>query len=180
MANKNFRWLTNDIDASLVLKVIYKKDDFNEEYAVFNVKDVLDVVGDKLDIETANIDDLTNLLTIGIVRFVNVGDINDIIDIPFRNLYKLYNNGNVLGNDTNILISFNEIEAFSIIDDKIDKNYLIFSALISDISEDLEKVMRIASEFSSYSMQEKFDAMSEITFINHRRLLVDVKKDEFK
>ena len=39
-----------------------------------------------------NIDDLTNLLTVGMVRFCNITDSQDILDVPFRNLYKLYYN----------------------------------------------------------------------------------------
>ena len=84
--NSNFKWLTRDIDNSLILKVLYNDSD----YAVFNVLDVLEVTGDRLDVETANIDDLTNLLTVGMVRFYNINDVSDIVDIPFRNLYNLY------------------------------------------------------------------------------------------
>ena len=173
MTNNNFKWLTYDIDSSMVLKVIYDKDKIDSDYAIYNVIDVLEVTGDKLDIETANIDDLTNLLTVGIVRFVNVSDINDVLDIPFRNLYKLYENSNILGEKSDKMMSFEEMNVFSVIDGNFRNNYLIFSTLIDDISDDLYDVMKIAYEFGSYGMQEKFDALTKITMINHRRIIND-------
>ena len=175
MTNKNnFRWLANDIDNTLVLKLVYKNNNDNEEYHVFNVLDVLETTGDKLEVKTANIDDLTNLLSLGIVRFVNVSDSSDILDIPFKKLYLLYKNASVLGE--NILgkeMTFKELDAFSVIDGEYVDDLLVMSSLINIVTDDLDKVMKIAYEFDNYSMQEKFDAMSEITIINHRRLIVD-------
>ena len=175
MTNNNFKWMTNDIDNSLVLKVIYKKDNKFEEYAIFNILDVLDVTGSKLDVENANIDDLTNLLTIGIVRFANINDTSDILDIPLRNLYGLYENGNILGENTQKLIPVSQLDPFSIIDGTIRNDFLVFSAIISDCSNDLNEVMNIAKDFGNYGMQNKFDALSKVNLINHRRLLLDTK-----
>lgn len=175
MTNKNnFRWLTNDIDNTLVLKLIIKNGDGSEVYHIFNVLDVLETTGDKLDVKTANIDDLTNLLSLGIVRFVNVGDNNDILDIPFKKLYLLYKNASVLGDTvTGKMMSFKELDVFSVIDGVVQDEFSISSSVINNVSEDLDTVMRIAYEFDNYNMQEKFDAMSEITVINHRRLITD-------
>lgn len=168
--NENFKWMALDIDNSLVLKVLYNDDD----YAVYNVLDVLEVTGDRLNVETANIDDLTNLLTIGMVRFYNICDSNDIIDVPFRNLYKLYYKEDIMLEEMESKeIFFSELEAFSIIDGTIHNNYRVISSVFSKPSLELVKVMGIANKFSSYGMQEKFDAMSEITMINHRRLKED-------
>lgn len=175
MTNNNFKWLINDINSSLVLKVIYKKNDVREEYAIFDVFDVVGATGDKINIETANIDDLTKFLTLGMVRFVNTDDISDILDVPFRNLNMLYQNGNIIGVDTNKLIPMSKLEAFSIIDGSVKNEYFVFSALINDISDDLKEMMKIASEFGSYGMQEKFVALDKITMINHYRLMEDNK-----
>ena len=173
MTNSNFRWLTYDIDNSIVLKVVNELDD--RQTTVYNVLDVLEVDGDKIDVKTANIDDLTNLLTIGIVRFANVNNQNDILDIPFRNLYKLYESSSVLGNGENKYILSSSLDCFAVISGKTHKLLKIFPVLIRDISDDLKEVIKIAYSFGSYGMQEKFDALSEITMINHRRLLVDRK-----
>lgn len=171
--NSNFKWLAHDIDNSLVLKVMYN----DSEYEVFNILDVLEVTGDKLNVETANIDDLTNLLTVGMVRFCNITDSQDILDVPFRNLYKLYyNDGVLLKEMENKIVSFSDIDVFSIIDGTISNDYKIIAAVFSKPTEELDKVMRIASSFSSLNMQEQFDAMSEVTMINHRRLKEDNMK----
>ena len=170
MANDNFKWLTFDIDSSIVLKIVYKN---TNDYTIFNVIDALDVSGNSLNIMTANIEDLTNLLTIGIVRFANMGDLNDIIDIPFRNLYKLYQNGNKLGDNTDSVLSFGDIDAFSVIDGNLRNDCLIYPMIINDVSNDLYRLMEIANGFGSYRMMKKFETLSEITLINHRRLIND-------
>lgn len=173
MANDNFKWLTYDIDSSIVLKVVRKNNDKIDDCVIFNVIDVLDVSGNSLNIMTANIDDLTNLLTIGIVRFANMGDLSDVIDIPFRNLYKLYENSNRLGEDISIGLSFLDIDAFSVIDGSVRSDCMVYSTIINDVSSDLSRVMEIACEFGSYRMMKKFEVLSEITLINHKRLVND-------
>lgn len=178
MTNKNnFKWLADDINSTLVLKVVFIKDNLEKFYGVYNVIGVLETTGDELEVKTANIDDLTNLLTLGIVRFVNVGDNSDILDIPFRNLYKLYLNASELGeNVQKRALSFTELDMFSVIDGTVRNNFSVISAKIDSVSEDLNEVMKIAYEFGNYSMQEKFDALNKITFINHRRLINDEKE----
>ena len=173
--NKNFKWLAKDIDSSIVLKVIYNNNGLMEEYAVYNVLSVLEVDGDELEIKTANIDDLSNLLTVGIVRFVNVSDSGDILDIPLRNLYKLYEKGNILGNSMDKSISFGELDCFSIIDGSMNQDYMIHSVLINEISNDLRIILEIAHNFLSYSMKEKYASLEKITMINHRRIINDLK-----
>ena len=173
MANDNFKWLTYDIDSSIVLKVVRKNNDKIDDCVIFNVIDVLDVSGNSLNIMTANIDDLTNLLTIGIVRFANMGDLSDVMDIPFRNLYKLYENSNRLGEDISIGLSFLDIDAFSVIDGSVRSDCMVYSTIINDVSSDLSRVMEIACEFGSYRMMKKFEVLSEITLINHKRLVND-------
>ena len=174
MANKNFMWVEEDIRDTLVLKVIYRENGKEELYGIFEVLDVLETTGEQLDIKTANIDDLTNMVNYGMVRFVNVVDDSDIIDIPLRNLIVLYRNGNVLGNTcVKKIVSFRELEAFSIIDGAITDDLEIIPALINKPSEDLENIMNVSSLYAGYGMQEKFNALSEINLINHRRLMRD-------
>lgn len=177
MTNNNFKWLMNDIDKTLILKVIYKRNDKEEEYGVFNVFDVLETTGEELEVKTANIDDLTSLLTLGIVRFVNILDSSDVLDIPFRNLYLLYQNANALGeNTTSRVMSLEDLDIFSVIDGTVRNEFLVVSATINEPSAELDEVMKIAHEFGNYSMQEKFDALSKITVINHRRLVAEQKE----
>lgn len=172
--NKNFKWLTSDIYSTLVINIMA---DNNTLLGTFDVSDILETTGDKLEVKTANIDDLTNFLTLGIVRFVNVIDSDDIVDIPFRNLYMLYQNASVLGmNVKGRLMTFNELGVFSVLKGTVRDDLLISSSLIDEISDDLKEIMKIAYEYGSYGMQEKFDAMSRVTVINHRRLQEDRKR----
>lgn len=173
--NKNFVWLKNDIYSTLVIKVMYDKDTL---FGVFNISDVLETTGEGLEVVTANIDDLTNFLSLGIVRFVNVIGENDVLDIPFRNLYKLYENASVLGvKEEGKLISFQEVDAFAVINGVVINDLLVSCSLVDKVSNDLNDVMKIASEFGNYSMQEKFDAMTKVTMVNHRRLMFEAKEN---
>ena len=52
----------------------------------------------------------------------------------------------------------------------------VFSAMISNPTEELNEVMKIASLFGGYGMQEKIDALNRITLINHRRIIKDDKE----
>ena len=177
----NFEWLTGDIDNSLVLKVVYKKDNIYEEYGVFNIGEVLETPCDELDVASGNIYDMTNLLTLGVVRFVNVSDRADVLEIPFKKMYFLYKNSNILGEEEqDKLISFGELDTFSIIDGTIRNDLLVFSAVINEPTDDLKEVMKVAAEYGEYGMQEKTDALRKITVVNHRRIVNDRKTKTLK
>ena len=172
----DFKWLVNDINSTLVLKVVSRVASDSSDYGTYCIQDILENDWDKLNIKTANIDDLTNLLTLGIVRFVNMIDSSDMLDIPFRNLYKLYESADVLGvNKDGRLFSFQEIDAFAVIDGVVRNDLLLSCSLVNKISEDLNDVMKIAYNFGKYGMQEKFDALTKVTLVNHRRLMFDNK-----
>ena len=178
--NNNFKWLKNDIDSTLVIKIISNKFN-NDNYGVYYVYDVLESDWDKIDVKFANIDDLTNLLTLGIVRFMNVVNEKDILDIPFRNLYKLYKNANVLGSEKKgKLTSFSELDTFSVIDGDVKDNLMVYSAVVDRVSDDINEVMKIAYEFGSYGMQQKFNALLRINDINHKRLMEEKKNSVSK
>lgn len=195
MNEKNFKWLMNDIDNTLVLKVVYMKNGIQEEYCVLNVIEVLETFCDKLDIAVGNINDLTNLLTLGVVRFANIVDSSDVIEIPFNKMYLLYHNGWRLPNveipfsdiDNKVnkfeitdykegkLISFNDLGIFSVIDGIVRNDLFLFPVVIDNVSNDLISVMEIAYKYNQYDMQEKFDALKKVDEINRRRLIRDFK-----
>ena len=179
--DKNFKWLLHDIDSTLVLKVVYLDNGKEEEYGVFNVMNVLETPCEELEVDTGNINDLTNLLTLGIVRFTNMIDLRDVVEIPFKKLYLLYKNACVLEDDKEgTLIPFSDVDTFSVIDGTIRNDLLLFSATIDKVSEDLSNVMKIAYEYDGYDMQEKFNALLKITEINHRRIMTEEKEKILK
>ena len=176
----NFKWLADDIDNTLVLKVI-SNDTSEISYGAYCVYDILETDGDKIDVKTANIDDLTNLLTLGIVRFVNIGNNNDVLDIPFRNIYLLYKNARVLGEDIEgRLMSFKELDVFSVINGNMHDDLLVFSGVIGNVSDDLKVLIDVAYNFGKLGMQEKLDVLNKITMINHRRIISDKKEKELR
>lgn len=177
----NFKWLIGDIDSTLVLKVVYKKENVCEDYGIFNIEDVLETPCDKLEIDAGNINDLTNLLTLGIVRFINTNNRSDVLEVPFRLLWLLYRDANVLGveNDEKF-ISFKELDTFSVIDGTVRNDLFVFSAKINEPSVDLRKVMEIAYEYGNYGMNEKIKALEEVDDINHKRLLTEVKNRSYR
>ena len=144
---------------------------------IFNIEDVLETPCDKLEIDAGNINDLTNLLTLGIVRFINTNDRSDVLEVPFRLLWLLYRDANVLGveNDEKF-ISFKELDTFSVIDGTVRNDLFVFSAKINEPSVDLRKVMEIAYEYGNYGMNEKIKALEEVDDINHRRIISDEKE----
>lgn len=174
MKNKNtFYWLKNDIESSLILKVYLNNDKL---LGIFEIVNVLETDGDDLNIKTANIDDLTNLISLGIVRFANIINKDDIIDIPFRKLYKLYINANILEEkQQGRKVSLEELDGFSVINQSIKENIMIYPIIYNTIPESLLKVIKVSFEFGNYGMQQKFDALSDINLLNHQRVNEDNK-----
>ena len=149
MMNNNFKWLASDIDNTLVLKVV--SNDMKKSYGAYCVLDVLEADGDKIDVTTANIGDLTSLLNLGMIRFINIGNGNDVLDIPLRKIYLLYKNAMILGGEQEgKLLSFKELDAFSVIKGKMRDDLLVFSGVIGDVTNELNDVMEIAYLFGSY------------------------------
>jgi len=173
--NNNFKWLVNDIYNSMILKLYYKKNNSSMMCGSFDVLDVVNTIGDELDIEFANIDDMTKLLTMGMVRFTRVDDISDIIDIPFRNLYKLCQNYNE-NLDGSQVVSLEELEAFAVFDGAlINKGYYVEGCIVQELTEEIKRLIEVASGFGNLGMQEKFDALTEVNMIDYRRIQSDKK-----
>ena len=167
--NNNFKWLVNDIYNSIVINLCFRSGNRSILCGTFEVLDVLNTTGDELDIEFANIDDMTNLLTMGMVRFVRVDDIGDIIDIPFRNMYKLYEK--VDGENS---ISLEELDAFAIFDGAlIDKGYSLEISIVQELTDEMKKMIDVASKFGDLGMQANFDALTEVNMINYKRIQND-------
>lgn len=165
---ENFRWLIEDIYNTLTFNLYHK----DEVIATYEIYDIYEANMDKLKVEDANIDDITDLLTICIVRFVNMSDNTEIIDIPFRNLYKLYEKASKLGIDDGKVISLSELDAFAIIDGYVPKSeeFKIMSVVINNISDELKKMLDISKEFGNLGMQDSFMALCEVDTINVRRM----------
>lgn len=176
---KDYEWLVRDIDNSLSLIIVYKNNNKTNVYGTYYPSELINICGDDVLVEPANIDDLNNLLSFGVIRFKNVvaDSAADVVDIPLSNIYKLYENANFLSlkdekyTDNGKLINHEEIEAFIILDGfKPGNKFKILTTCIDKPSEYLEKFMNIARDFSELGMQEKFNAISDINLLNYKRI----------
>ncbi len=172
---ENFRWLIADIYSTLFF-ALYNKD---EMYGTYEILNIYEANMDRLKVEDANVDDLTDLLTICVVRFVNISDEADIIDIPFRKLHMLYDNANKIQSEEEVKkIDLLELEVFALIDGFIPKNddFKVAPVVINDVSLELGKILEVSKSFGNLGMQETFDALCSIDTLNQRRMKEDRRK----
>lgn len=176
MDNTNFSWIVKDIYDSLLINLFYKEEDGRTLCSSYEVASIIAPDGGKVNVGFANIDDITNLLTICSVRFVSVMDNRDIIDIPIRNMYRLYDNATRLGEEGSGLVGLNDLDAFAILDGAMIRDkYLIMPVLVKKVSQELLEIINTSKEFGGLGMQEKFDAISSTNMLNYRKIRDDNK-----
>lgn len=167
----DFNWMVRDIDISIIFML--SKD--NHVVSGYQVYGILSTDMNELAIKFANVDDLTNFVNYAVVRFVDVKNNNNIIDIPVRKLSLLYKNANKIEEGTSRKkIKLNELECFSVLNEEaISDGYLIEAINFNDVSDELTKVMDITANYFNMGMQEKFDALANINLINYQREKVE-------
>ena len=160
-----FDWLLNSIDSSVVF-MLY---DGNNQVTGYEASSVLSGDMSAMEVKFANIDDLNKFINYGIVRFTDVNDRNNIIDIPVRNLYLFYKNSNSLEEVKRKRVKLADLDSFAVMDGEVmNGEYAIEIVCIAPISEELNKLMQIMSDYSGMSMNEKFDALGDVNLINYR------------
>lgn len=177
MKHYDYEWLTKDINDSIIITLVDVKENGEfHQYNSYQAIDVIDISGNDVSIGAANVNDLSNLLTIGTMRFKSITN-DEILDISFNNLYKLYENANDISLDnskvkiTNRLLRLDELNAFTIIDGTIPtENYKIISTIINKIPTDLLQTIELARDYSTMSLDEKFRALSKLNQINECRI----------
>ena len=177
MNNSNYDWLIKDISNSIIINLFYCENDNETLYDSYDVLSLLDVVNEPVNIKFANIDDITNLLTINKIRFISPKNPQDIIDVPVRNIYKLYKNATYIdkiGKEEKKLISTSDLDAFVIADGaSVKDGFFIEIIQIRQESEQLKEFIEITKDFGNMGMQEKFDALSSTNNLNYRRVKTD-------
>lgn len=179
MENNNFKWIASDIYDSTVVNLFYKKDNQYILYGNYEASTVLDVLGGDIDIKFANIDDITNLITMGIVRFTNIKNQKDIIDIPIRKLAILFNNSIDIKNidSKNNYIELNKLDAFAVTNgNHVKENYYIEVIKVKEPNANLIKLLDKAYEYGNMGMQDKFDTLSDANITNYHRINDNIDK----
>lgn len=174
--NKQYdgEWITKDLNDSIVINLVDKSMNL---YSSYEAVDLINVVGDDIRIGIANINDLTNLLLYGVMRFKSLNNANEYIDIPLKNIYKLYENANIMKlykdklEIPNKTKKVSDLEAFSVIKngEVLNDNYSFITTIISNPSEELEKLLKISKDFGKMNMTEKYNALTKIDLFNHKR-----------
>ena len=173
MNNGNYKWLVHGVYDSILVSLFYLENDNLVLYGNYDVLNIMDVVNQEINVKFANIDDITNLLTMGMVRFINIIDYDEIIDIPINKMAILYENAISLNEefDKDKIISLSSLNAFSIIDGTSKKDgYYIGVTKIKELEDDLLQIFDIARDFGNMDMQGKFNALEDTNMINYRRV----------
>lgn len=167
----DYEWVKQDILDSTIINMFDSK---GNAISCFQAYDIINSVGEDITIRQANINDLSSLLEYGTVKFIDSLS-SDWLNIPFKYIYKLYEEPNYLLIDElkvenkNKKISMSEVDGYgNIKGNYVTDNYLI-ATCIKKVSNDLIRIMEIAKSYDSMSMNEKFDALSEVNLINYRR-----------
>ena len=160
----NLNWLVEDIDSSYVM-TLYEGD---KTLGVYGIMDILTNGLDELNIRFANIDDLTHFVSHAIVRFAEIKNNDNVLDIPIRNLYMLSKYANGLG-ESDKLIPISVLEAFCVRNNEVLSEKITASIYkIAEDTENLEEVMNITKDFNSLGMNEKIDALEKINILNYK------------
>ena len=161
----DFEWLVREIDDTLFLIA----GDGKEVIGNYQANDILLETLDDALVKFANIQDLTNFINYGIIRFVNSENEDDFIDVPIINILLLYKDTNELGKKDKI-IKIEELRTYMRHNDQIiSYGYIIYPYKIGKLSEDGMAILKIANSFDSLSMNEKIGALQKINLINYQK-----------
>ena len=168
MMNKvyDFNWMVREIDSSIMI-LLYKDNVMVGGYTASYI-----LAGDmnKLEVKFANIDDLNNFINYAVVRFCDIENRYNIIDIPVRMLKKFYESSNILGDiKERIKVKASDLDCFAIVNgtNNID-DYMLEVVSYNDVSDEFNRVITIANGYHSLNMQEKFDALGNLNLTNYR------------
>jgi len=160
----DFNWLVQEIDGCIILRLVTG----GNEMGIYQVSDILGPMFDIIKVRFANANDLIKFVNHGMVRFRDISDKKNIIDIPIRKLKLLFSNSNILGEEDTKSVVLDDLDAFVVCDKKMLKEgYKIYPYKIKDASFELESVMNIAFDFKNLGMQDTIDALNEINLINY-------------
>lgn len=161
----DFNWLVHDVDNSIVIAVF----NGDKQVGIYQAVDILSSDMEEVEIKFANVNDLDKFLNYAVIRFYDIMNRLNVLDIPIRNLKRLYENSNILGEEgTNKRISVRGLANLLVVDGKNDSDkYSIEAVCFSEASDELKKIMDIASEYQTMDSQKKFDALTNINLTNY-------------
>ena len=164
--SEDFNWLLNDIDNTL----IFMLRDGKQMLGSYQVTSLRINGDDSSTVRFANIADLTNFASYATVRFTDSVNEENIIEIPLKELNKVYKACSEVVDSVPKGINLNEINSFAVVDGKVVKDgYTIYGYKIAHISLELDEILDITSNFDELSQNEKIDALEDINMINYQQ-----------
>ena len=82
----DFGWMVNEIDNSIA--IVLTKD--NLTLSTYQISHILTGDMKQMEVKFANVEDLENFVLYAVVRFYDVRNRKNIIDIPVRKLKQIY------------------------------------------------------------------------------------------
>ena len=161
----DFNWIVQEVDNSIII-MLYKD---NKLVGGYQARYILAGNMYNLHVKFANVDDLDSFLNYAVIRFCDVRDSYNVIDIPISMLKKLYDGSNKLGIDFDRKrMELSELDSFAILNKKrIKEDYLVEAVSYNELSDELNKIIDIASKYRDMGMQERFDALASINLANY-------------
>ena len=162
----DFNWMNSEIDNSVVLALI--KD--NKVVSNYQVNYILTSDMNQVEVKFANIDDLEQFVNYAVIRFYDITNKYNIIDIPIRKLKELYDKSNDVEDTTDRKrIKFSDLECFSVINGKTNsEDYSIEVVKFQEVSDEFMKIITICSKYNKMDTMEKFEALGEINLTNYQ------------
>ena len=163
----DFNWMTSEIDNSIVFGLI--KD--GKFVSTYQVSYLLTSDMHRIEVKFANIKDLEDFINFAVVRFYDIANQYNIIDIPLRKLKVLFDRSNDWDNNKKKRIKLSELDCFSVIDGKRNNGeYSIEVVKYQDVSEEFMSVLLICSDYCEQrGLMEKYDALVDVNSANVRR-----------
>ena len=162
----DFGWMVNEIDNSIA--IVLTKD--NLTLSTYQISHILTGDMKQMEVKFANVEDLENFVLYAVVRFYDVRNRKNIIDIPVRKLKQIYENSNKYDSEKKKKkIKLGELECFSVVNDGTYNDDIAIEVISFDeISDGLKKIIDLCSKYGKMNMMEKFDALCDINLINYR------------
>lgn len=176
----DFNWIAQEVNYSIVIELF----EGEKQIGTYQVFEIQSSDMEKVEIRFANVNDLDNFLNYAVIKFYDTNNGLNILDIPIRNLKKLYENSSILGEEkVTKKINFSDVANFKCFVgkddseknsigtgrfDEVGDKYYIRAICFGEVSDDLKKIMDIASKYQTMDMQEKFDALASLNLTNYR------------
>ncbi len=167
MMNKvyNLGWLEREMYDNYILSVYDK----SSLIGIYQMDQVLTNSLDEFKIKFANIDDLTKFITNSLVRFRQIINPDNFLDMPISYL-SLFDESSTLIGDEDRFVDRNTLGMQGLMNGELLHDPVTISIhKVADNSPELSEIIKLTKEFINLDMASKMDALNRINLINYNR-----------